>query len=171
MKMMKTNSDQPIEMDMTPMIDVVFQLIIFFILITDMSQSDLEELRLPVAINAVEDKPDPKVVRPVLNILPDGKMVSKRRPMYDPEKDDMTEVERYLVEQARLMPKERDDKLGVDLPKNPLLIRADKNTEFKFIQKVMEVCGKKGIQIWKLQLAAAEDPKVVAERKAAEAEE
>ena len=48
------------------------------------------------------------------------------------------------------------------------LIRADKNTEFKFIQKVMEVCGKKGIQIWKLQLAASEDPAKVAAREAAE---
>lgn len=168
MKLMKTNSDQPIEMDMTPMIDVVFQLIIFFILITDMTQSDLEELRLPVAQNAIQDKPDPKVVRPVLNILPDGVMITKRRRLYDPEKDDLTEVERYLADQARMMPKEFDKDVNAELPKNPLLIRADKNSEFKYIQKVMEVCGKKGIQIWKLQLAASEDPKKVAEREAAE---
>ena len=167
MKLMKTNSDQPIEMDMTPMIDVVFQLIIFFILITDMTQSDLEELKLPIAQNSVQDKPDPKVVRPVLNILPDGTMITKRRELYDPEKDEMTEVERYLADQSRLMPKKKDADLGVDLPDNPLLIRADKNTEFKFIQKIMEVCGKKGIQIWKLQLAASEDPAKVAEREAA----
>ncbi len=168
MKLNKTNSDQNIEMDMTPMIDVVFQLIIFFILITDMSQSDLEELRLPVAMNSVQDKPDPKVVRPVLNILPTGKMVSKRVTKYEPEKDDMTEVERYLADQARLMPKEYDEDVKAELPKNPLLIRADKNAEFKYIQKVMEVCGKKGIQIWKLQLAASEDPAKVAAREAEE---
>ena len=168
MKLMKTNSDQPIEMDMTPMIDVVFQLIIFFVLITDMSQSDLEELKLPVAKNAVQDKPDPKVVRPVLNILPDGTMITKRKELYDPEKDEMTEIERYLSDQARMMPKKKDPDVGVDLPDNPLLIRADKNTEFKYIQKIMEVCGKKGIQIWKLQLAAAEDPAKVAAREAAE---
>ena len=168
MKLMKTNSDQPVEMDMTPMIDVVFQLIIFFVLITDMSQSELEELKLPIAKNAVQDKPDPKVVRPVLNILPDGTMITKRRELYDPEKDEMTEVERYLADQARLMPKKKDETVGVDLPDNPLLIRADRNTEFKYIQKIMEVCGKKGIQIWKLQLAASEDPAKVAAREAAE---
>ena len=168
MKLMTTNSDQPIEMDMTPMIDVVFQLIIFFILITDMSQSDLEELKLPIAKNAMQDKPDPKVVRPVLNILPDGAMITKRRKLYDPEKDEMTEVERYLADQARLMPHPKDKVLGIELPDNPLLIRADKNTEFKYIQKIMEVCGKKGIQIWKLQLAASEDPAKVAEREATE---
>jgi biopolymer transport protein ExbD len=119
-------------------------------------------------MNAVQDKPDPKVVRPVLNILPDGTMVTKRIVKYDPEKDDMTEVERYLADQARLMPKEFDKDVQADLPKNPLLIRADKNAEFKYIQKVMEVCGKKGIQIWKLQLAASEDPAKVAARKAEE---
>ena len=39
MRLRKLLTEQPIEMDMTPMIDVVFQLIIFFILITDMGQS------------------------------------------------------------------------------------------------------------------------------------
>jgi len=168
MKLNKTNADQGIEMDMTPMIDVVFQLIIFFILITDMTQSDLEELQLPVAKNAIQDKPDPKLVRPVLNILPDGKMITKRRTVYDPETDDLTDTERYLADQSRLMPQKLDEELGVKLPDNPLLIRADKNTEFKYIQKVMEICGKKGIQIWKLQLAASEDPAKVAAREAAE---
>ena len=168
MKLRKLLTEQPIELDMTPMIDVVFQLIIFFILITDMGQSELEELRLPVAQNTVQDRPDPGVVRPVINVLPDGTMISKRRALYDPEKDDLTQVERYLADQARLMPKERDVVLGLDLPANPLLIRADKNAEFRFIQKVMQLCGKRGIQIWKLQLAAAEDPRKVAEREAVE---
>jgi biopolymer transport protein ExbD len=168
MKLNKTGYDAAIEMDMTPMIDVVFQLIIFFVLITDMTQSELEELKLPVAKNAVQDKPDPSVVRPVLNILPDGTMITKKRELYDPEQDDLTETERYLADQARLMPKEMDKDVGVELPQNPLLIRADKNTEFKYIQKVMEICGKKGIQIWKLQLAASEDPAKVAAREAAE---
>jgi biopolymer transport protein ExbD len=167
MKRRKILAEPPIEMDMTPMIDVVFQLILFFILITDMGQSELEELRLPLAENTVQDRPDPRLVRPVINVLPDGRMISKRRALYDPVKDDLTQVERYLVDQARLMPRERDER-GLELPGNALLIRADKNAEFKFIQRVMQLCGKKGIQIWKLQLAAAEDPKKVAEREAAD---
>jgi biopolymer transport protein ExbD len=159
MKLQKHSAGEDIEMDMTPMIDVVFQLIIFFVLITDMTQSELEELKLPVAKNAVQDVPDPKVVRPILNILPDGEMIHKRVSLYDPEKEqDLTELERFLATQSSLMPKKFDDEVGAELPDNPLLIRADKNTEFKFIQKIMEVCGKKGIQIWKLQLAASEDP-------------
>ena len=49
MKLEKENHNTPPELDMTPMIDVVFQLIIFFMLITDMSQKELEELYLPKA--------------------------------------------------------------------------------------------------------------------------
>ncbi|MEQ1895542.1 MAG: hypothetical protein ABL998_23630 [Planctomycetota bacterium] len=65
--------------------------------------------------------------RPVLNILPDGTMITIRRARYDPEKDDMTEVERYLADQARRMPKKKDGTLGgIELPDNPLMIQADK---------------------------------------------
>ncbi len=165
MKLMKSDMGGTVEMDMTPMIDVVFQLIIFFILITDMTQSDLEDLRLPVATNAVEDKPQAGVVRPVINILPDGTMKTKRKEIYNPESDDLTGVERYLADQAAQMPKKIDAELKISLPDNPLLIRADKNTEFKHLQRIMELCGKKGIQIWKLQLAASEEPEKVAARK------
>mgnify|MGYP007004905838 CR=1 FL=1 len=35
------------------------------------------------------------------------------------------------------------------------------------LQKIMEVCTRDGIQIWKVQLAASEDPNVVAAREKA----
>ncbi len=162
MNISKHDPQTEMEMNMTPMIDVVFLLIIFFMIITDLTQQDLEDLRLPIAQAAVPDKPDPKVVRPVINLLHSGEMIVKRQTLYDPEvKDDLTEIERYLADQARLMPKEhlnKDAGTGPMIPDNPLLIRADQNTEFKFIQRIMEKCGKQGIQIWKLELAAAEDP-------------
>jgi biopolymer transport protein ExbD len=157
MNLNKHDSETEMEMNMTPMIDVVFLLIIFFMIITDLTQQDLEDLELPVAVEATEDKPDPDEVRPVLNIMYDGEIIVKRQTVFDPEQpDDYQEVERYLTDQSRQMPKERDDKLGVDLPDNPLLIRADQVTEFAAIQEVMARCGKKGIQIWKVQLAAAQ---------------
>ena len=59
MKLQKTDDQQEMEMNMTPMIDVVFLLIIFFMVITDLTQQDLEELQLPTAENAQPDKPKP----------------------------------------------------------------------------------------------------------------
>lgn len=151
MKLSKRDPETEMEMNMTPMIDVVFLLIIFFMVITDMTQQDLEDLQLPVAMNAIPDKPDPKEFRPIVNIKIDGSMWVKRRVYFDPEQpDDYQQVRDFLSDVANRM-KKKDD-----LPDEPLLIRADENTPFKEVQKLMEQCGRKGIQIWKIQLGAAE---------------
>jgi biopolymer transport protein ExbD len=161
MKLSKTDPNTDMEADMTPMIDCVFQLIMFFMLITDMTQKELEVLVLPPAHAAVEDKPDPAVIRPILNIVADGKMFVKGKLYYDPEADDaFKKLSDYLSDMARKMPMEpvdEDNPTGPKAPGNPLLIRADQATPFHYIQKVMEICGKKGIQIWKIELAATDD--------------
>ena len=162
MKLNKHDADTEMPMNMTAMIDVVFLLIIFFMIITDLTQQDLEEIKLPVAQTCVPDEPKKGVVRPIVNIDYTGKMVVKRETYFDPETGDLKPFEGFLVDQARRMPKKGLDEnkpIGPSnppIPDNPLLIRADRNTEFKFIQKVMELCGKQGIQIWKIELAAAE---------------
>jgi biopolymer transport protein ExbD len=160
MKISKTDPMTDAEMDMTPMIDIVFQLIIFFMLITDMTQKDLELLYLPAAESASPDEPDPKKIRPVINILSDGQILVKRELLYDPENDDgYVELREFLSGMARKMPREplnEEDPGGPTVPANALLIRADQATPFKHIQKVMEICGLQGIQIWKIELAAAE---------------
>ncbi len=160
MNINKHDPETDMEMDMTPMIDVVFLLIIFFMIITDMSQADLEELKLPVAENADPDKPPPGTVRPVLNIKQAGTILAKRDVIFDPENsDEYKKLQTYLYSQASAMPKEPIDKNkpGVDMiPGGNLLIRADQNTPFKYIQKVMGICGLEKIKLWKLQLAAAE---------------
>lgn len=156
MQISKTDAQTELEVNMTPMIDVVFNLIIFFMIITDMTQQELEELKLPVAQEAVEDKPDPSVVRPIINIDYGGEIKVRRETYFDPEQNDYTRLEGFLSTQARLMPKKFDETVKADLPDNPLLIRADQVTLFKHIQKIMEICGKQGIQIWKLEIAAAQ---------------
>lgn len=163
MKMSKHDPMTDVEMDMTPMIDIVFQLIIFFMLITDMTQEELEQLYLPPAVTASPDEPDPNEVRPVINILSDGQILVKRELLYDPKNDDdYAGLKEFLSGMARRMPREPLNEAqpnGPTVPANPLLIRADQSTEFKHIQKVMEICGIEGIQIWKVQLAAAEGKK------------
>jgi biopolymer transport protein ExbD len=164
-----------VTMDMTPMIDMVFQLIIFFMLITDLSQRELEELQLPTAHAAVEDKPDPKVARPIVNVPQNGRIIVSRDVKYDPEKDgdDTRRLEGWLADMAGQMPKKYDETTKSELPDNPLMIRADENTPFNAIQRIMELCGKKGIQIWKVELAAAMETaeQAAAREKAAKAKE
>lgn len=58
--------------------------------------------------------------RPTVNVLPEDVMEA----LFE---EDLAEVERYLADQARRMPKKKDGTLGgIELPDNPLMIRADK---------------------------------------------
>ena len=166
MNLQKTEDEQQMDIDMTPMIDVVFLLIIFLMVITDLTQQDLEDLQLPTAMNAQPDKPDPEAFRPVVNFKQDGSIWVKRQQIYDPENPDNYEQTReHLSKVARRMEREkfdgspptRDDPNSI--PGEALLIRADEFSMFKHTQKVMEQCGYKGVQIWKLQLAASEAEK------------
>ena len=61
------------KMDMTPMIDCVFLLIIFFVLVIDLSQQNLEDLILPKAKKVVEDTGSEN--RPIVNIAQTGDVV------------------------------------------------------------------------------------------------
>jgi biopolymer transport protein ExbD len=165
MKLNKHKPETEMEMNMTPMIDVVFLLIIFFMIITDMTQQELEDLELPVATEAVEDKPDPEDIRPILNVMHDGRIIVKKKTIFDPETpDEYKEVRAYLADHADKMrikghvaPIEDGNPASGMVPDDPLLLRVDQVTEFRMIQKIMEVCGQKGIQIWKVELAAAEE--------------
>ena len=58
---------------------------------------------------------------------PDLKLRHASRRFETPSEEDLAEVERYLAEQARRMPRKNGESLaGIVLPDNPLLIRADK---------------------------------------------
>ncbi|HEX9792451.1 MAG TPA: biopolymer transporter ExbD [Planctomycetota bacterium] len=168
----RSKIDTETQIDMTPMIDMVFLMIIFFIIVNDLSQQELEELKLPVAITAVHD--DPPDGRPILNVLEDGTIIWKKKTLFYPNYDPAGYVDPirkgrpdhwwFLAQTMRdswlpFMEKTVDPdyaSLG-ELPDEPVLIRADRNTPWKHISKIMEVCSRPDIKIWKVQLAAAED--------------
>jgi biopolymer transport protein ExbD len=78
---MKAPKTDEAVLNMTPMIDIVFQLVVFFMLTLDMSSKDYIPLTLPFAHHAVEDKDDPsdpiQNLKVVVNVLPNGKIVLK----------------------------------------------------------------------------------------------
>ncbi len=160
MNLAKHDAETDMEMDMTPMIDVVFLLIIFFMIITDMTQQDLEDVDLPVAEHAQPDKPDPKEWRPIINVPHDGDMIIKKKTYFDPDvntgPDKWNDLDVWLKSAANRMKKEPiapgSSKM---IPDEPVLIRADQSTPFKYVQYIMERCGQEGTQIWKLQLAVS----------------
>jgi len=129
---------------MTPMLDVVFNLIIFFMIVTDMTQQELEQLVLPKASEAVKDEGENIKKRMIINIEKDGKITIKRNVFT------LDTLQKRLYEFAE----QHRDKEG--LCDEPILIRADYNTDFEKIQAVMQRCADQKIKIWKIQLAAAQ---------------
>ena len=75
-------ANEEADMDMTPMIDCVFLLMIFFVLVIDLSQQDLEDLILPEAKRAVPDE-NPPEIRPIVNISQDGRMIYRTNVYHD----------------------------------------------------------------------------------------
>ncbi len=147
----KSREGTEVKMDMTPMIDVVFLMIIFFMIVSDMSQQDLADITLPMAEQAVDDKTEKG--RMIVNIYPNGEIEIKKQKY--PTLDDQAAISALRSYLASEVSKGEKDAQG--LSERALLIRADKTTKFKEVQKVMRICGENGIQVYKVQLAAAQN--------------
>lgn len=137
-------TNEELDLNLTPMIDVVFNLIIFFMIVTDMSQKELELLTLPAAISAVEDKGQDKK-RIIVNINRKGEVIIKRNPYT------LDELAKFLYQEASIM-RDPENRNFCD---RPILIRCDSLATFNSVQDVMRQCAEKGVGIWKVQLAAS----------------
>jgi biopolymer transport protein ExbD len=165
---------QNVEMDMTPMIDCVFLLMIFFVLVIDLSQKSLEDLILPRAV-FIEPDDKPGDNRPIINVLQNGSVVYNREVVYDPKVHgtNYAPIKQLLLDirTAGLINKTltlKDEVVGggrtVKLIDDPILIRADKWTEWHFIGEIMKQCSMPDIAFWKVELAMSELDKETKEK-------
>ena len=164
---------QNVEMDMTPMIDCVFLLMIFFVLVIDLSQKNLEDLILPRA-EFQEPDDQPPENRPIINVLQNGSVIYEKQVVYDPAKDgkNYAPIKQLLIDIRRkgvltntLHIKEEN--IGgkmVGLIDDPILIRADKWTEWNYIGEIMKQCSQPEIAFWKVELAMSEQDKETGEK-------
>ncbi len=133
------------ELDMTPMIDCTFNLLIFFILVVDLGQQELEKVTLPRASQFQKDDKNEKG-RKVVNLDIEGTIKVKRRPFA------LEQLRTDLKIWSDMYPREENG-----LCSKSILIRTDRGTEMKHVQKIMQLCGEKGLQIYKIELACSED--------------
>jgi len=141
------------KMDMTPMIDIVFNLVIFFMLVTDINQKDLAELTLPLAHKAQDDDGKDPDDRLILNISRDGRILVKSEVK---TLDDLgTFLERakdnYNARQQLAGKQGSEDMSGQKVSKLFVLLRADKDTPWQHVQYVMTIMSEQ--KIYKLQFA------------------
>jgi biopolymer transport protein ExbD len=140
------------EMNMTAMIDIVFQLIIFLMLANDLSRKEIEELTLPEAQHATEDKGDKEKSRIIVNLLK-GEGGGPPSLKVKGNEYNLNEFKTFLLPWADRS-REPDGPRASELF---VLIRADKGARWQDVQYVMQACADPNIRVYKLQFAT-EDP-------------
>ena len=125
-------------LELTPMIDVVFLLMIFFLVASKLDEADRSiDVVLPQAAAA-----RPLTSRPrefVVNIDRDGNYFAGARPV-------RLEDLQQLLRQAAADNPERQT----------VIVRADENTAHKFVVGAMDACVQAGIEDYQVQSAGAE---------------
>ena len=131
-------------MDMTPMIDVVFLMIIFFMIVSDLTQQDLADSRCPIA-----DRPRTtrrEEGRMIVNILTGRRDRDQALQVEDPRQQSAVDALRnYLSIEVQKGEKEERASRNGRCSSGPT-----RTTEFKHVQKVMRICGENGIRIYKI---------------------
>ncbi len=130
MKLNKTKSSKILEGDLTPMIDMTFQLIAFFMLLINFSEVDrAEEITLPVSELAIppDGRPDYQVI---LNLEPGGNVIfeGQRIPRIDVMKP-------ILNQEIRNADRENVDKSNI-----AVIIRSHEDTPTGLVQKLISKC-------------------------------
>jgi biopolymer transport protein ExbD len=113
-------------LNLTPLIDVVFLLLIYFLVVSNVSQQERNmEIPLPSAANAMPMTAEPTEL--VVNIDHQGKMVVNNAPVT------LAELEKAIL------------RFVVDHPINPaVIIRADRRLPLQVPVSAMNICVKCG---------------------------
>lgn len=173
---------EPATFDMTPMIDCVFQLIIFFMLATDMSQRELEALIPPKAPKAQPIVPEDDD-RLIINIVHEDlkKITCIGWKEFETIKDEkemlenpyrctslshwvikvkgksyksIQELTNLLTNEADSYDREPVNYSGLRPSKKVLMLRCDFRAPFQATENVMRACVDKNVAIYKLEFCA-----------------
>ncbi|MFM7071851.1 MAG: ExbD/TolR family protein [Planctomycetota bacterium] len=129
MKIPQFASRGSVAINMTPLIDVVFQLLIFFLVSSRLAQQETRmELPLPVAEGGAESNPDDPRPRVTLNVLANGQWWFVGRPVAVAE----------LSERLRAVVAEH----GTEVE---LRVRADRDVPYRHIEPMLAACARAGL--------------------------
>ena len=116
-----------IHIDFVPMVDVLFNLVIFFLLATTIAQVEREmNIALPSASSA---SPITTALREItINVEADGKVVVAGRPI------EMPELRGMLADAVKQNPEQK------------ATVRGDRRTPYENVVRVLDACKSGGIQ-------------------------
>jgi biopolymer transport protein ExbD len=165
-KTIKTEED--ISPNLIPMIDIMFLLLLFFMLNADMSQRELEELTPPVARHASLDDSKQNANRITVNVHHDAKDTANCPPYandevcrndahwhismsgrrYELTKEGLNKLAQALTELGKA--NIEDPAKGIS--GRNLIIRADRTAPYQYVQKVLEAAGT--AKVYKIEVGA-----------------
>jgi len=139
--------------NLTPILDMVFQLITFFMLVINFKAASLDlNLRLPVVGSArpVDTRGQTSLL--VLNVDQNGELKVYGRPQ---------PVAQYIAREAHvelMAARMTSDDLaaGKELP-TTVVIRADRATPFRYLNRVLQECQKNGFRRFALKAMNKEE--------------
>ena len=147
MKLKKGEATGAICFNFTPLISVVFNLLIFFVLTAQFSALEVSELELPVSKTA-EPKDYSDFRNVVINITnPDKPTVVIMGREIDPKMDLINHL------------KELNASAKADNAKMNVILRADKRIQYEWVARVMLAAGYADIQGWWIQAVMPRDEK------------
>jgi len=133
---------KPLQADMTPMIDMTFQLIAFFMVLINFSEADQNDaVKLPSS--ELAKPPDGPLTQPLfIHVKENGKVIFGGKTMPAAALvDELTNLKRVW---------ERNPERSVE--KATVVIRADRDTRFRSVQDVIAYC--KEVRFEKFNLRA-----------------
>jgi biopolymer transport protein ExbD len=149
---MSAHSSEGAEPNLTPILDLVFQLITFFMLVINFKGASLDmSLKLPVLGSARPLHWTGKLEPLLLNINAEGKVHAYGQSV---------DIEQHVIREARIL-KLNLENVGIALKDNefpvPVIIRADRRVPFRDLNHVIEVCQKQGYRQFSLNAMTREE--------------
>ncbi len=143
---MSASNAEGVDPNLTPMLDLVFQLITFFMLVTNFKGASMDlSLKLPVLGSARPLEWNGKLEPLLINLNAEGKIRSEGRDH---------EIEAFITREARFVKLQlkaagEEYKEGGELPV-PVVVRADKNVKFAMLNQVIRTCQDVGYRQFSL---------------------
>lgn len=152
---MSEQSTEKAEPNLTPLLDMVFQLITFFMLVINFKGQSMDlSLKLPVLgsarpLEARHGKHEPLM----LNVDSQGRVNVQGQKV---------DIEKYIAREARLLReqlKSESTKIENNELPVPIIIRADRSAPFHLVNQVLKVCQDEGYRQFSLNAMTREEKK------------
>lgn len=140
------------EPNLTPLLDLVFQLITFFMLVVNFKGASTDlSVKLPVLASAAPVDWNGAQFEPlVLNVDKRGQVSVYGQPV---------EIEKYVAREAQLI-KDRlrgDEKIAKGELPVPVVVRGDRGVPFHLLNRVIKVCQQHGYRQFSLSAMTREE--------------